>query len=119
MLFVLKIYDEPSDRKSSHLEFTSTAKLVHVVFGYLSYLEQTDLTLVVDDGTTFDVRFGLIGDLHDILSLIFDHGLHDVEIHDSAEIVNIGDEDVLFASADELLEKTGISITASVTSQWL
>jgi len=90
------------------LELPGGAELVQVVLGHLRDLKQPCLALVVDNGTTLDIRLGLVGDFHDVLGLSVDHGLEDVEVDDGTQVVDVGDEDVLFAGGNELLEETGV-----------
>jgi hypothetical protein len=80
-----------------------------VVLGDLSDLQKPSLSVVVNDGTTLDVCLGLVGDLHDVLGLGVDHGLHDVEVDDGTQVVDVGDEDVLLAGSNELVEETRVA----------
>lgn len=79
-----------------------------MVLGNLGNLEKSGLALVVDDGSTLDVGLGLVSDLHDVLGLGVDHGLEDVEVNDGTEVVNVGDEDVLLAGLNELVEEARV-----------
>jgi hypothetical protein len=71
-----------------------------MILWHLRDLQQPSLALVINNSTTLDIRLGLVGNLHDILRLTIDHGLHDIEVDDSAQIVNVGDEDVFFTSSN-------------------
>ena len=93
----------------THLELSSRAELIHVILWHLSHFQQSDIAIVVDDGSTFDIRLGLVRDFHHVLCLRVDHGLEDVEIDHSTEIVDIGDEDVFLSSSDELVEQARVS----------
>lgn len=84
-----------------------------MVFWHLSDLKKPDSSLVVDDCTTLDIGLGLVGDLHDVLGLTVDHCLHDVEVDDGTQVVDVGDEDVFLSSGNELLEETGVAIDTS------
>jgi len=103
------------------LELSSRAELIQVVFWHLGDLEKPDSSLVVDDCTTLDVGLGLVGDLHDVLGLTVDHCLHDVEVHDGTQVVDVGDEDVLLSSRNELLEETRVvqGIEDVTVSRWV
>ena len=94
---------------TAHLELPGGAEFVEVVLGDLSDLEQSDLAVVVDDRSTLDVRLGLVRDLHDVLGLRVDHRLHDVQVDDSSQVVNVRDEDVLLAGGNELVEQARVS----------
>ena len=81
-----------------------------MVFGHLRHLQQPHLAIVVDNSTALDIGLGLVGDLHDVLGLVVDHGLHNVEVDDGAEVVDVGDEDVFFAGGNELVEEARVAI---------
>ena len=51
------------------LNFLGRAELVQVVLGDLRNFQQPRFALVVNDGTALDIRFGLVGDLHDVFGL--------------------------------------------------
>ena len=90
-----------------------------MVLGDLGDLEKADLTIVVDDRSTLDVGLGLVSDLHDVLGLAVDHGLHDVQVDDGAEVVDVGDEDVLLSGSDELVKETRVGQgIKDVTVSW-
>ena len=110
MLLVLKIWNQQIVFKTNptRLELSGGAELVEVVLGDLSNFEQSDLSVVVDDGTTLDVGLGLVSDLHDVLGLRVDHGLHDVQVDDRTEVINVGNEDVLLSGGDEFVEETRV-----------
>lgn len=72
--------------------------------GYLSDFKETYLAVVVDDGTTLDVGFGLVGDFHDEFGAGFDHVFEDGGVDGGTEVVDVGDEDVLDALFDEAVQ---------------
>lgn len=80
-----------------------------MVLGDLSNLEKSDLSIVVDNRSTLDIRLGLVSDLHDVLGLRVDHGLHDVEVDDGTQVVDVGDENVLFSSGNEFVKETRVA----------
>ena len=80
-----------------------------MVLGHLRNLEQSDLSVVVNDRSTLDVRLGLVRDLHDVLGLRVDHRLHDVKVNDSTQVVDVRDEDVLLAGGDEFVEQARVA----------
>ena len=94
----------------THLELPGGTELVHVILGDLCDFQQSDVAIVVDDGSAFDIRLGLVCDFHDVLCLSVDHSLEDVEVDDSSEIVDVGDEDVFLSSSDELVEQARVSV---------
>jgi hypothetical protein len=101
---------------TTNLELPGRAELVQVVLRHLSDLEQSDFSIVVDDRTSLDIRLGLVGDLHDILSLAVDHGLHNVQVDDGTQVVDVGDEDVLFTGGNELVKKTRVAIISQTST---
>jgi len=90
------------------LELLDRLELVDVLLGNLCDFEKTGLALVVNDGTTLDISLGLVGQLHDVLSLGVNHVLEDLEVDDSAEVVSVGKEDNLNTTLDELVEDTRV-----------
>jgi len=91
-----------------HLELVHRLEVLNVLRRYLSDFKQADLSLVVDDGTTLDIGLGLVGKLHQELGLALDKVLQDTEIDVCTEVVNVGDEDVLFAGSDEFIEQARV-----------
>ena len=81
-----------------------------MIFGDLCDFQQSDITIVVDDGSALDIGLGLVCDFHDVLCLSVDHSLEDVEVDNSSEIVDIGDEDVFLSSGDELVQQARVSV---------
>jgi hypothetical protein len=93
----------------AHLELPGRAELVQVVLGDLGNLEKPCLSIVINDGTTLDIGLGLVGDFHNVLGLRVDHGLHNVEINNGTQVVDIGNENVFLSSGDELGEETRVA----------
>lgn len=90
------------------LELLDRLELVDVLLGDLGDFEETDVTLVVDDGTTLDVGLGLVGQLHDVLSLGLNHVLENAEIDNGSQVVGVGQEDDLHTTFQELVEDAGV-----------
>jgi hypothetical protein len=90
------------------LELLDGLELVDVLLGDLGNLEQTDLAVGVNNGTSLDVSLGLVSQLHDVLGLGVNHVLQDAEIDHGAEVVGVGQEDVLDAPFNQLVESTGV-----------
>ena len=108
----LVLLDDALDGAQAHpdvvgvevLELLDGLELVDVLLGDLGDLEQAGLALVVDDGATLDVGLGLVRQLHDVLGLGVDHVLQDAQVDDGAEVVGVGEEDVLDAALEQLVE---------------
>lgn len=84
-----------------------------MVLGDLSDLQKPCLSIVINDGSTLDVCLGLVGDLHDVLGLRVDHGLHDVEVDDGTQVVDVRDENVLLACSNKLVKETRVAEAVS------
>jgi len=104
---VISFYHAQSEK--AYLELPGGAELVQVVLGDLGDLKEPCLAVVINDGTTLDIGLGLVGDLHNVLGLRVDHGLHDVEINNGTQVVDVGNEDVFLSSGDELGEETRVA----------
>lgn len=94
---------------AAHLELPGRTELVQVVLGNLSNLQKPCLSIVIDNGTTLDIGLGLVSDLHDVLGLRVNHGLHNVEVDNSTQIVDVGNENVFLAGGNEFLKKTRVA----------
>lgn len=90
------------------LELLDGLELVDVILGHLGNFEQTDLAVVVDDGTTLDISLSLVRQLHDVLSLGVNHVLQDTEIDNSTQVISVGEEDDLNTALQQLVEDTGV-----------
>lgn len=90
------------------LELLDRLELVDVLLGHLGDLEQADLAVRIDNGTTLDVSLGLVSQLHDVLGLGVNHVLQDAEINHGTEVVGVGQEDVLDTTLDQLVESAGV-----------
>lgn len=86
------------------LELLDRLELVDVLLGDLSNLQQADRALVVDDGTTLDISLGLVGQLHDVLGVGLHHVLEDSQINNGAQVIDVGQEDNLNATLQELVQ---------------
>jgi hypothetical protein len=86
-----------------------------VVLGDLGDLKKPCLSIVINDGTTLDIRLGLVGDFHDVLGLRIDHGLHNVEINNGTQIVDVGNENVFLSSGNELGEETRVAASKPIS----
>lgn len=92
-----------------------------MLIGYLSDFQQSNLSFVINNGTTFDVCLCLVGDLHQELGLCVNHMLQDVDVDGSSQVVNIGDENVFLASCEKLVEETrvGEGVVQVTVSGWV
>ena len=66
------------------------------------------LYLVLDEGSSLNVSPGLVGDLHDELSLRLDAEVEDGEVHGGAQVVDVGQEDDFPALVQQLLHEAGV-----------
>lgn len=55
------------------LELANGLEVLDVFIGDLCNFEQTDCALIINEGTTLDICFCLVRDLHDELGLRIDH----------------------------------------------
>ncbi len=90
------------------LELLDGLEFILAALWHLGDFEQTDRSLIVDDGSTLDIGLGLVSQLHDVLCLGFDHVLEDSEINNSAQVVDVGKEDNLNTSLDELVQNARV-----------
>lgn len=95
------------------LELVDVLELFQVIRGYLGDFEQTEVALVVDQGTSLDVGLGLVGELHEVLGLRVDHLLVNVQVDGGTQVVDVGDKDVLLASGDQLVEQARVAVESS------
>lgn len=75
---------------------------------HLGNFQQTNLTIIVNDRTTLDIGLRLVGQLHQELSLALDKVLQDTQINIGTQVIDVGDEDMLLASRDELVEQSRV-----------
>lgn len=87
------------------LELGDGLEVIHVVGGHLGDLEEADIALVVNQGSSLDVSAGLISDLHDELSVGLIHVRKDREIHSGPKVIHVGDEKVLLALVNQRIEE--------------
>lgn len=90
------------------LELLDRLELVDVLLGDLGNLEESDRALVVDDGTTLDVSLGLVGQLHDVLGVGLHHVLQDSQVNNGSQVIDVGQEDDLDATLQELVEDSRV-----------
>lgn len=90
------------------LELLDRLELVDVLLGDLGNLEESDRALVVDDGTTLDVSLGLVGQLHDVLGVGLHHVLQDSQVNNGSQVIDVGQEDDLNATLQELVEDSRV-----------
>lgn len=90
------------------LELLDRLEVLNMLVGHLGNLEQTDVTVVINEGTALDIGLGLVGDLHHELGVGLDHVVEDVEIDGSAEVIDVGDKEILLTLAEQLIEETRV-----------
>jgi hypothetical protein len=96
--------------------FVESESLTYVVLRYLSDLEQSDGSLVVDQSSSLDIGLGLVGDFHKVLCLRLDHGLVDVQVDSGTQVVNVGDEDVLLSGGNKLVEQPRVATHSRISA---
>ena len=74
----------------------------------MSSLQESELSLVLDESSSLDIGPGLVCDLHHELPVVADHHVEDVQVHRGAQVVNVGDEAVLLARLDKLIQEAGV-----------
>lgn len=89
------------------LELLDGLELLDVLLGDLGQLEQLDLPVVVNEGTTLDVGAGLVGELHDVLAAAVDDVLENVKVDGGAQIIAVGNKQHLLALGDQIVEDAG------------
>jgi hypothetical protein len=83
-------------------------EFLDVVRGDLGNFQETDGSLIVDDGATLDVGLGLVGQFHNVLGLSLDHVVEEIQVDDGAEIVDVADKDVFLATGDQGVEGAAV-----------
>lgn len=90
------------------LELLDGLELFGVLLGDLGNLEKSDLTIVVNEGSSLDIGSGLVGQLHNVLRAGSGHVLENAEIHNGTEVIDVRDEDDLLALGNELVQNAGV-----------
>lgn len=90
------------------LELLDRLELVNVLLGNLGDFQQAHGALVVDDGATLDVSLGLVGKLHNVFGLCLHHVLQDAQINNSAQVVNVGQENNLNTTLQQLVQDSRV-----------
>lgn len=88
------------------LELLDTLEFLNVLLRHLSDLQQSHLTIVVDQSTTLDIGSGLIGQFHDVLGTGLDHVVQDLSVDGSTQVVTVGDEQDFSALGQERVQFT-------------
>ena len=66
------------------------------------------MAFILDQSSSLDISPGLVGNLHDKLSVVaYDH-VEDVEVNSSTKVVNVGDEAELLPILQELIQKPAV-----------
>ncbi|GMT17579.1 hypothetical protein PFISCL1PPCAC_8876, partial [Pristionchus fissidentatus] len=91
-------------------ELGNTLELVHVVLGHLRNLEQHQTVLVLQSGSSLHVGPRLVRHFHHKLGRVgrVEHEVENVEVDGGAHVVNVGQEAVLLALLDELVEQARV-----------
>ena len=91
------------------LKLPNRLEVLHMLLGYLRDFEQPHGAVVVDDRATLHVRLRLVRELHEELGLRVDEVAEDAEIDVGAEVIDVGDEDVLLPGVNELVEEARVA----------
>ena len=86
----------------------NTLEVLNVLRRYLGNFKESNLSLIVNDRSTLDVRFGLVRQLHQELRLTLYKVFKNAKINISTKIVHVRDEDVFFSGGNQTIEKTRI-----------
>lgn len=101
------------------LELLDTLKFLNVLLRHLSDLQQSHLTVVVDQSTTLDIGSGLVGQFHDVFGTGLDHVVQDLSVDGGTQVVTVGDEQDLSALGQKRVQFTGGDQTLKqVTVSW-
>jgi len=103
------------------LELFNALEFLDVIGRDLSDFEESYCSIVVNDGTTLDIRFCLIGQFHDVLGFSLDHVLKDIQVDDRTEIVDVANKDDLLSTTDQVIEgaTVGESIKDVAVTRWI
>ena len=97
---------------------------VYTVHGYLGNLQQLEFVLEHDESPSLHVRPRLVRHLHHKLGGLgpgwgVEQEVEYVEVHCGTQVVNVGDEDELFALFDEFFQETrSLEGSVHVTVTW-
>jgi hypothetical protein len=94
----------PLKPSKSGTNLSDRLEILNVIAGHLGDLEKSDSSLIVDKGTTLNIGFRLVRNFHEELRLRVNHVLEDVAIDSSSEIIDVGNENVLFALFEKSVE---------------
>lgn len=94
-------------------ELADRLELVDIIFRDLSNLEQHQPSLVLDQRSSLDISTRLISDFHEELWRVrvlgrVDHVVEDGQVDGGAHVVNVGQEAVLLAVGQELVQESRV-----------
>ena len=75
---------------------------------YLSSLQESEVSLILDKSSSLDISPGLVRDFHHELPVVGDDHVEDVQVHRGPKVVDVGDEAVLLAILDKLVQKATV-----------
>lgn len=70
-------------------EFADTLKVLDMLVGRLVNFEQSDLTLVIDDGTTLNISLGLVRQPHQEFGLAVYEMLENLPVDVGAQVIEL------------------------------
>lgn len=91
------------------LELSNRLEIFDVFLGDLGDFEQADGSFIFDNRTTLYVCLGFIRQLHEEFGLAVGQMAKDLEVDIGTQVVDVGDENVLFASGNEFLKETRVA----------
>lgn len=91
-----------------NLELLYRLEILDVFVGNLSNFQETDMAIIINEGTTLNISLGLVGNFHDELGVGFNHVVENVEINSGTQVIDIGNKEVLFALSNQLVQETRV-----------
>ena len=74
----------------------------------MSCLQESKLSFILDECSSLDIGPCLVRDLHHELPVVGDDHVEDVQVHRGPKVVDVGDEAVLLAILDKLVQKATV-----------
>lgn len=90
------------------LELFDALEFLDMIGWDLSDFQESDCSVVVDDGASLDIGLCLVCQFHNVLGFCVGHVFEDVQIDDGAEIVDVADEDDFFTAGNQCVERSAV-----------
>lgn len=115
------LHEDSGKQEESFTHLSNRLEVLNMLIRYLGNFQQSNLSLIIDDGTTLNISLSLVGDFHQEFSLGINHVLENVDVDSGSQVVYVRDEDVLFASGEEAVEKArvGQGVVEITVSGWV